>query len=309
MKEYTDVYQKVTDRIIEKLQFGVVPWQRPWEMEVGAPANLVSKRPYRGMNIFLLSSLGFGSPYFLSFKQVKELGGSIRKGEKASLVVFSKWIEAKDDKGNIMVDEAGIVRRVPILKYYYVFNVLQCEKIPENKIPKHEVMERTFNPIKQAETIVKVMPKRPAILYEEKRAYYSPINDTVHMPKRELFHSDEELYSTLFHELVHATGHESRLKRSGIFDSTFYGDNQYSREELVAEMGAAFLCTMSGIENKTIDNSANYINSWLQRLKNDRKLVVIAAGSAQKACDFILNRKTMEMENGNADRDLEGKAA
>ena len=118
MKEYTDVYQKVTDRIIEKLQVGLVPWQRPWEMEIGAPANLISRRPYRGMNIFLLSSLGFGSPYFLSFKQVKELGGSIRKGEKASLVVFSKWIEAKDDKGNIMVDEAGIVKRVPILKIF-----------------------------------------------------------------------------------------------------------------------------------------------------------------------------------------------
>ena len=195
------------------------------------------------------------------------------------------------------------------MKYYYVFNVLQCEKIPENKIPRQEAMERTFNPIRQSEMIVKIMPKRPAIEFNNSRAYYSPVNDSVHMPKKELFHSDEELYSTLFHELVHSTGHESRLKRTGIFDSSFYGDNQYSREELVAEMGAAFLCSIAGIENKTIDNSASYINSWLQRLKNDRKLVVIAAGSAQKACDFITNRKIKEIENGNADRDLDGKAA
>ena len=203
MKEYTDVYQKVTDRIIEKLQVGVVPWHRPWDMEVGVPANLVSKRPYRGVNILLLSSLGFGSPYFMSFKQVKELGGSVRKGEKASLVVFSKWIEAKDEEGNIAVGEAGIVKKIPILKYYYVFNVLQCEKIPENKIPRQEAMERTFNPIRQSEMIVKIMPKRPAIEFNNSRAYYSPVNDSVHMPKKELFHSDEELYSTLFHELDH----------------------------------------------------------------------------------------------------------
>ncbi len=309
MKEYADVYQKVTDRIIEKLQIGLVPWQRPWEAEVGFPMNLVSRRPYRGINVFLLSSLGFGSPYFLSFKQVKELGGSVGKGEKAILVVFSKWIEAKDEEGNIMVDDAGIPEKRPILKYYYVFNVLQCEKIPESKIPKTKVNERDFNPIKQAEMIVKIMPQRPKIDYNSNRAYYSPNTDSVHMPKKNLFHSDEELYSTLFHELVHSTGHESRLKRQGIYDSEHFGDNKYSREELVAEMGAAFLCAIAGIENRTIDNSASYINSWLHRLKNDRKLVVIAAGSAQKASDFILNRKAKEIENGNEDRIPEARAA
>ena len=262
-----------------------------------APRNLITKKPYRGINLLLLSDLKYELPYFLTFKQVKYLKGSVIKDEKAHMVVFYKWLEKKDDDGNIIVNEEGKVEMVPMLKHYYVFNVGQCKDIASKHIPWQ--IEGQFNPIEEAEHIANNMPNPPEIRFNTGRACYIPRSDKVNMPPKNSFIADEELYSTLFHELCHSTGHISRLNRKGVTKAAAFGSKVYSQEELVAEMGAAFLCGEAGIANRTIDNSAAYIQGWLSRLKDDRRLLVFAAGAAQKACDFILNRPKLEADNAS----------
>ena len=291
-----NVYERITNIIIEKLEKGIVPWHQPWT-SAWPPRNLVTKRPYRGINLLLLSTQKYELPYFLTFKQVKRLNGSVLKDEKAHLVVFYKWLEKKDDKGNVVRNDEGKIETVPMLKHYYVFNIGQCKDIASKHIPWQ--IESQFNPIKEAEHIVFGMPERPEIIYNSNRACYIPREDKINMPSRKSFISDEELYSTLFHELCHSTGHISRLNRKGVTQAAAFGSKVYSQEELIAEMGAAFLCGEAGIENRTIDNSAAYIRGWLSKLKNDKRLLVFAAGAAQKACDFILDRRKMEEDDGS----------
>lgn len=288
-----DVYQIVTDRILALLEQGTIPWQKPWGSAQGgiAPTNFVSKRPYRGMNVFLLSCSGFGCPYWVSFKQAKELGGSIRKGEHGFPVIFWQRKERKDDDGNLIY-ENGKPTFYMVLRYYTVFNLEQTEGI---KWEKPEPVSGDFGTIAACERIVENMPQRPAIRHKGDGAYYSPMLDLVNMPPRESFTSGEAYYSTLFHELVHATGHASRLNRKGVSNEVeanrSFGSGDYGREELVAEMGAAFLCGASGIINQSINNSAAYLKSWIKTIKEDNKIVVIAAAQAQKAADFILGTK------------------
>jgi antirestriction protein ArdC len=278
------IYEMVTSRIIEELEKGLVPWRRPWNGCIeGFPQNFINKKEYRGINVFLLSMAMRSTPYWLTFKQAKQLKGRIRKGEKGFPVIFWKWIEV-EDKDN---DKK---KNVPLLRYYTVFNLDQCEDI---ELPEDEKPEtREFNPIDQAEKIIFDMPNKPVITHNEARAYYRPHSDTVNMPKQELFLSDSEYYSTLFHELTHSTGHESRLDRESERENHNFGMEDYSKEELIAEMGSAFLCAEAGIAHETIKNSAAYIDGWLNRLRKDKKILVQAAGKAQKAADFILNRKT-----------------
>lgn len=272
-------YQVVTDRIIEKLEQGTVPWRQPWSTEL--PKSLTTKKDYRGINVFLLGSQGYTNPYWLTFKQGKRLGGHIRRGEKATPIVFWKWIERETEE----VDEAGkrVLTSAPMLRYYYVFNLEQCEgiEIPEFKTHQTE-------PIPRSESIVASMPNCPVVEHKESRAFYRPLTDTVNMPALDHFSIGEEYYSTLFHELTHATGHSSRLDRQDMDKQRLFGSLDYSQEELVAEMGAAFLCGNSGIVNRTIDNSTAYIQGWLKRLRNDKRLLVFAGGQAQKAADYIL---------------------
>jgi antirestriction protein ArdC len=274
------VYTIVTDRIVDLLERGTVPWRRPWAGPAQEPKNLQSGRPYRGINVLLLSAAGFGSPYWLTFKQAKQRGGHVRKGEHGSIVVFYKDWRPED-----RTDDDGRPVVIPVLRYYRVWNVEQCEGI---EYPVPDVPTIDFRPIDRCESVVADMPGRPEIRHGEARAWYRPISDTVNMPRPELFTSAEEYYSALFHELTHATGHKSRLDRPGIANVQPFGSADYSREELVAEMGAAFLCGHCSIETATIDNSAAYIAGWLAKLRSDRKLVVVAAGQAQRAADFIL---------------------
>ncbi len=275
------VYDIVTDQVLRLLESGTVPWHQPWSGG-GAPRNLASGKAYRGINPFLLASTGFASPYWLSYKQAQARGGNVRKGEKSTLVVFWKlWDrESTDASGETST------KRLPILRYYRVFNAEQCDGI---NAPALEAID--FEPIARCESVVAAMPKPPTLTHGEPRAYYRPLTDTVNMPDRERFNSPPEYYSTLFHELTHATGHVSRLGRKGIEDIQPFGSSDYSREELVAEMGAAFLCGHCSIESATLDNSAAYINGWLRQLRNDPMLVVQAAGLAQRAADCILGVK------------------
>lgn len=287
---HKDIYALVTDKIIEAMERGVVPWKRAWEA-CGIPMNYITKRAYSGINLMLLSLLSFERPYFLTFKQVQTLGGRVKKGAKGWPVVFWKLIEAnkKTDKENKQEE------KIPLLKLYYLFNVEDIEGI-SFKFP-----EDNFKPkfsIEACEQIVSNMPISPTIVHANRaKAYYSPSRDIVNIPQIEQFATSENYYKTLFHELVHATGHPSRLNRKTVVDAGRFGDESHSKEELIAEIGAAFLYHVAGIATQgLVDYSAAYVQNWLAALKNDKRLIVEAASQAQKAVNYILNLNPQEGE-------------
>jgi antirestriction protein ArdC len=224
-----DVYEMVTERIIAALEQGCVPWCKPWK-NIGGPRNLQSKRPYRGINAFLLSLMPYSSPYWTTFKAARAAGGSVRKGETVN----------------------------------------------------------DFEPVEEAQRVIDEMPNAPTIGFGGNRAYYRPMTDEVQLPVPEQFTERENFYATAFHELAHSTGHEKRLHR--IKDWSNFGSEPYAQEELVAEMTAAMVCGMVGID-PLIEQSAAYIEGWLKALKGDKKFVVQAGSQAQKAADYILNRQ------------------
>lgn len=274
----------ITNRIIEKLEAGTVPWQKSWSGGSEWPKNLISKKEYRGVNALMLNMGEYGSPYWVTFKQCSDLGGSIKKGEHGYPVLFYTWLNDKSDSEN--------ERKIPFMRFYKVWNLVQCEGINSDKVPA--VVERNENErLDVCEGVVASMKLCPEIKHMEQRAYYSPKLDYVNMPKMESFNSSEDYYSVLFHELVHSTGHDSRLKRKD-FNESGFGSESYSKEELVAELGAAFLCGYCGIDVATIDNSASYIQSWIKRLKSDKTLIISASGQAQKAFDYIIGKSFEE---------------
>jgi antirestriction protein ArdC len=281
------VYEYVTERILKQLESGTVPWHKPWRTSDGLmfPTNYASKKTYRGVNVFLLGVAcwehGFASNYWLTYTQAQELGGFVRKGSKSEMVVFWKILERENPEA---VDAKDYI---PMLRYYRVFNLEQIDGIEKPHIDGLN----EFVPIEQAQSIAQAYGKNLTIRHGGNRACYRFQDDSIEMPQREAFEAPEEYYSTLFHEFTHSTGHEKRLNRSGVTEMHSFGDEIYSKEELIAEMGAAMLCAMAGIENKTINNSAAYIQGWLKQLKDDAKLVVYAAANAQKASDFILGKE------------------
>lgn len=287
------IYDVINSKIMELLQQGTVPWRKMWHTATNYPMNLVSGREYRGVNVFMLVCQEYSSPYWLTFKQVVDNGGYVRKGEKSTPVIFWKWLDkwnAADDD----VDTVTVNGKIPMLRYYSVFNLEQVEGITAP--PSPETTTNPFSPIHRAQEIIAGMPLPPDIRHGGNKACYSPMLDYVKLPAPVAFESPEEYYNTLFHELAHSTGHPSRVGRKGIMEPAYFGSHEYSKEELVAEMGAAFLCGHSGIEQKTFENSAAYIQGWLKALKNDKTLLVHAAAQAQKAADYILNRKEVEEE-------------
>jgi antirestriction protein ArdC len=295
-----NVYEIVTEQVIKQLESGVAPWRKPWRAEM--PCNLISGKPYRGINPFLLGTQGYGSRYWLTFNQAAKLGGHIRKGERSSLVTFwhigqERIVRSADGKDR---------KQTPfLLRFYRVFNVEQTEGIAE-KLGLGKASPRIAD-LDQCEAIVSAMPNPPQCAQSHK-AWYRPANDTVGMPAKSLFHSSEEFYSTLFHELTHSTGHPSRVGREGIENLQSFGSESYSREELVAEMGAAFLCGVTGIAPAVLENSAAYLQCWIDRLKGDSKLLVSAASAAQKASDYILG-KHVGTSNPETETDAETEAA
>jgi antirestriction protein ArdC len=280
-----DVYTIVTDRIIAQLEQGSVPWRKPWT-EAGLPQNLISKRPYRGINVFLLASLGYAENFFLTWKQLKEIGAFVKGEEKGHIIVYWNWVE-QEMNGREERKGPGI-KKVPFLRYYKVFNISQCDGIPAHLIP---AVTRQPYPIPACEKIVEHMPQRPKIQHKEKKAFYNPLLDIIGMPKKESFESDESYYGVLFHELVHSTGHLSRLNRSTLIQMAEFGSEPYSHEELVAEIGTCYLESLTGIIDKQFEQNAAYIEGWLDRLRKDRRFIFSASTQAQKATDFILNIK------------------
>lgn len=285
-EKHIDVYGQVTERIIALLEKGVVPWRQPWT-EAGMPKNLVTGKPYRGVNVLLLGSLGYTQNCFLTFRQVKEIGGSVRKGEKSHEIVYWNWIEWKNKK-------TKEIERIPMLKRYRVFNISQCEDISKELLPV--VVERVHDPVRTCEEIIEKMPKRPEIRHEVQEAYYHRLEDYVNMPRPETFADSTTYYGTLFHELVHASGHPSRLNRKEVREMTGFGSEPYSIEELTAEIGASFLKSQAGIPIEHVEESASYIQHWLKRLREDKRFIVYASAQAQKAADYILNVRQLEKE-------------
>lgn len=283
-----DIYQAVTDRILETLDRGTVPWRHPIKRSCegdGFPRSLSSRKPYRGVNIFLLAitawAKGYESSYWLTYKQAKQQGGQVRRGEKASLVVFWKRYATKDK-------ETGEDKIVPVIRHYNVFNVEQCDDIKPPDAIEPDPNAEPFESIEQAEKIVLGYAHGPLIEHGGGRALYMPIEDKVRIADSDRFESNEAYYATLFHELAHSTGHSSRLDRGLDTKLAPFGSADYSKEELVAEMGSAFLSATAGISPPTIDQSAAYIEGWRKRLKGDKKLIVQAAAAGQRAADHVL---------------------
>jgi antirestriction protein ArdC len=281
-KQHADIYQAVTDRIIAQLEEQIVPWRKPWT-EAGHPQNFATGRHYSGINVWLLASAGYARNQFLTFNQARDAGGAIKKGEKGHMVIFWKRTEREAEEGS--EDDAASML---LLRHYHVFNVAQCEGLPEGGEP--DPPTAPWSAIAACEELVEGMPNCPEIRHGRQQAFYSPANDYVNMPQRESFASPESYYATLFHELVHSTGHASRLSRREIVEPNVRGSAAYSREELVAEIGACYLSSVTGIAAEDLlGNSVAYIAHWLEVLRNDRKLIVVASSRAQKAADYILN--------------------
>lgn len=284
-KVSNNVYQIITDRIIEKLNEGVIPWKKPWVN--GLPINYVTRKPYRGLNLIMLSKGG----EYLTFKQIGEVGGSIKKGAKSEVVIFYKVSKVKTEGAEEAQGSDGKSKKYYLLRYYRVFHISDTEGVKS----KVETIEN--DPIEEAQKIVREYRNSPEIKFSDSRkAFYSPIMDIINVPHIDNYPVVEEYYSTIFHELIHSSGHKNRLKRDEVVNLSYFGSEDYSKEELVAEMGASMLCGVSGIANETITNSASYIASWLKALKNDQTLVVKAGSLAQKACNYILGREE-EQEN------------
>jgi antirestriction protein ArdC len=284
-----DLYQTVTDQIVAMLETGVVPWRSPilGRSSAGHPKNLNTGKRYRGVNVFLLAftayAKGYGSSYWMTFNQAKDRGGNVRKGEKSSLVVFWKQYETTDK-------QTGEPVKIPVLCYYNVFNAEQIEGVAIPDAVKFEPLD--FKPIEEAEKIAAGYAGGPPVAHDGgQQAFYRPSTDTVHLPAKMRFASVEEYYATLFHELSHSTGHSSRLDRKRDTAPQPFGSADYGKEELVAEMSAAFLCSQAGIQPSVIDNQAAYLSGWLTQLKSDKKLVISAAGQAQRAADWICGQR------------------
>ncbi len=275
------VYEIITDRILAALEQGTIPWRKPWKCG-GAPRNLITGKPYRGLNILLTAMQGYASPYWMTYKQATERGAQVRSGEKGTPVIFWNWQKRQVQNADGDMEE----QETPFLRYYTVFNISQIDGLT---IARSE--GDTFAPILSCEEVIDRMPSPPVIVHGFSQACYSWAKDQVRMPPRASFQTEAGYYATLFHEMVHSTGHPSRLRRKGIEERHAFGSPEYSKEELIAECGASFLCGYTGIENETIENQAAYIEHWRKQLEADKKLVITAAAQAQKAVDFILDRR------------------
>ena len=273
------IYETITSKILEQLDKGVAPWRKPWHCE--PPANLLSKKAYRGINVILLAMQGYGSPYWLTFAQAKQFGGHVRQGEKSTGIVF--WDFKKYQKHNEETGEDES-RSSVLARFYNVFNVEQCEGLKNVPAPTPR------QPIDTCDNIIASYFNRDGAPKREQfgKAAYSPERDVVYMPSQTAFRTLEEFYGTLFHEMIHSTGHTSRLNRFEKAELRAFASESYSKEELIAEFGNAMLCGTAGIEQATLENSAAYLESWRKRLQDEPKLLVSAASAAQKACDLIL---------------------
>lgn len=283
-----DIYQMVTDKILASLEQGIIPWERPWSGLADGAFNRFTKRPYSLINQCLLEKPG----EWATFKQWESIGGKVRKGEKSSFVVFWKPLPIKEKNK----DGEDVERIIPFLRYYNVFHISQIDGVEPLEIAQNELhWDMT------ADELLDDYTRRENInlVYEVgNRAYYSPVTDEIHLPLREQFKTMEGFYSTAFHESIHSTMSVHRCNR--VEDrkgkSVKFGSEEYSKEELVAEIGSSFIMHKLGLVTQKEDrNTIAYIQSWIQVLKRDSKMIVWASSRAEKAAKFIFNETNEEV--------------
>jgi len=268
---HKDVQTLLNERIIEQLEKGIIPWCKPWS--AGIPKNLVTGNPYRNINLVLLSCLGYERNLFIREKQMKEVGASILPGERPHMVAYWNY---KDDTGK---------EQAPQLRYYLVYNVAQCSGISANLLAEHR--NQRFD-VESCQRIVTDMQHRPAIKSKQQLAFYDVMEDYINMPKLSAFPSEAEHYSKLYHELMHSTGHHTRLDRMGLVQMTEFGYVGCSQEEIVAEIGTRYLEALTGITGNVPWSDA-YLQTCIAKMKADKTFIFTAASLAQKAIDFILD--------------------
>jgi antirestriction protein ArdC len=296
MNWQAEIREHVTRKIVTALQAGTAPWRRPWitdRTNAGPPANAVSECLYRRLNSALLGMAGYESRWWATYTQVQALGLRVRRGERATRIAFWKRVERP------VANRAGVeaVEAYPLLKSYFVFNLQQCEGpgverfLPVPRTPEVE----DFGPAEYA-----VEATGADIRHGGDRACYQPGGDYILMPRKEQFEGTAAYYDMLAHELIHWTGHESRLDRRKRIAR--FGDEAYAVEELVASLGAAFLCTEVGVPQSAskLDNTAAYLSSWIDVLQRDTAAIFTAAGQASRAVDYILSFSRSEPEDGTA---------
>lgn len=326
-----ETHQKIADRILDMLEQGTVPWHKPWATAGRPMIPQISKQSgnaYTGSNQILLQMFqafaGFETDEWATFKQIKAMGGSVRKGEKGCPLVFfskqvklfkgerparlNKWYRSLEDflqtakergynpdrmlneKGQVLYRVSGAEYKVTmILKDFTVFNLSQQDGVEYRIRPEAPAPEarNTSARIPEAEDIVTRWSDCPTITHGGNSAYYRPSTDSINVPAFEDFDGADEYYSTLYHEMSHSTGHQSRLSREGVTNHSGFGSHSYGIEELIAEFSASYLCGVAGIE-KTIDNSASYIDSWIKTIKAQPEMVLDACFSAGKSANMIL---------------------
>lgn len=278
MDKQGKIYDMVTERIMDELKKGIVPWKKPWVGERGAISHTTGK-PYSLLNQILLGKDG----EWITFSQAIKEGGCVKKGEKGRFVVFWKFLEVKDEKA----EDENTMKKIPYLKYTTVFHIDQCEGIK----PRYETPAIDLNPDKKAQSIFDDYVSREGIKVNLNgdAAYYRPSDDSITLPNLNRFSALAEYYSTAFHEAIHSTGAKPRLDRDGITVKSFFGSDDYSKEELIAEIGSSMIINSIGMEtDSSFTNNVAYIENWLSVLKNDHRFIVSAAGKAEKAAKFIL---------------------
>lgn len=298
-----DLHQEVTDKLVALLEKGVAPWTKPWRVladnsgrsgaPVETPRNYVSGKSYRGINVWMLADLPYQRPYYLTFKQAQQLGGIIRKGERGQMIVFYKLVEVEEGE--------NVGKKIPYLKHDTVFNIEQTEGIDFTLPDLKPYVADPALILQACEDIVTGYQNRPTIVYlDPDRACYSTAADRVNMPRIEAFKTPENYYKTLFHELGHSTGHPNRLNR--VFSKAKF-DDDYNREELIAEITASFLAASAGIfQSALVADSARYLDYFIKALKGDKRLIFKASSAAQRAMDWILIGLT-QTQQPNTDSD------
>jgi antirestriction protein ArdC len=276
-----DVYSIVTNHFMILLQQGIVPWLLLWN-DREPPQNLITKRPYRGVNTWLLLSTPYERNLYLSWEQLKEVGGSVKRGEHGHIVIYSN---------KFTTDNEG--KQIPLLRYYKVFNIAQCTGIPPSLIPP--AISDKADPLASAVAIIENMPLCPPIKYVKQKVLYDAATDCIHMARLKTFPIPTLYYRTLFRQLIHSTGHSSRLNRS----TPQHDSDSYNTEAFIAELGASYLCSLCGIDHADVKYDWVYFEERTGMLIQDKAFILSASSHAQRAVDFILNLKRDVDEDQN----------
>lgn len=295
----SQIFDKVNQLIINEMEQGNTPWRKPWasltDSESGerfnSPCNFVSKRPYSGINSLLLGCSAFDNPFFLTFNQIKKLKGKLRKGAEGLPVIFWKLSNYRTTEDGKEVDKQSF-----LLKYYHVFNIADTDINFSAYLPAEGLQEnvKKYVRIEACEALIDGYQDGPELTHDRSnQCFYQPSRDRINMVRQHRFTTANEYYCTYFHELVHSTGHYKRLNRNGITSGkALFGSKEYSQEELVAEIGASYLCHEAGIQTPDlITNSAAYLAGWLRKLRQDRLFFYRAAKEAEKAFAYITQAK------------------